>query len=151
MEIHENNKNHLNEFIQLNEAWIKKHFKIESSDIALSNNPSCIIENGGFIFSLVVNNSVVGVCALFHEGHDTYELARMAVTEEHQGKGYGKALINKCIEKAKELNAKKLYLISNTKLKPAISLYEKSGFKCKKLGQHPVYSRANIEMQYENT
>jgi len=150
MEIYENNRNHLNEFIQLNEEWISKYFQIEKSDIELANDPSIIINNGGYIFSLVENNNVVGVCALFNEGQGTYELARMAVTKNHQGKGYGKALITKCIEKAKELKARRLYLISNTKLKSAISLYEKCGFKCTKTGQHPVYSRANIEMQYEN-
>ena len=151
MEIHENNKHHLNSFIQLNEAWITKHFQIEQSDIELSNNPYSIIEKGGYIFSLIDNNQVVGVCALFNEGNGIYELARMAVAENYQGKGFGKALINKSIEKAKELNASKLYLISNTKLETAIALYKKHGFKAIKLGQHPVYSRANIVMQYENT
>jgi len=151
MEIHENNKNHLKSFIQLNEAWVTKHFEIEQSDIELSNNPYCVIENGGYIFSLTENNLVVGVCALFNEGKGTYELARMAVAETHQGKGYGKALIVKSIQKAKELNANKLFLISNTKLETAIALYRKYGFKTIKTGQHPVYSRANIVMQYENT
>lgn len=151
MEIHENNTNHLKEFIQLNEAWISKYFQIEQSDIELANNPSIIIDNGGYILSLVANNKVVGVCALFNDGQGVYELARMAVAENHQGKGYAKALINKSIKKAKELQANKLYLISNTKLKPAIALYKKYGFKTVRTGQHPVYSRANIEMQYENT
>ena len=151
MEIHENNKNHLKSFIQLNEAWVTKYFEIEQSDIELSNNPYGVIENGGYIFSLTENNLVVGVCALFNEGQGTYELARMAVAETHQGKGYGKALIVKGIQKAKELNANKLYLISNTKLETAIALYRKYGFKTIKTGQHPVYSRANIVMQYENT
>ena len=151
MEIHENNTNHLKEFIQLNEAWISKYFQIEQSDIELANNPSIIIDNGGYILSLVANNKVVGVCALFNDGQGVYELARMAVAENHQGKGYAKALINKSIKKAKELQANKLYLISNTKLKPAIALYKKYGFKTVRTGQHPVYSMANIEMQYENT
>jgi len=151
MEIHENNKNHLKSFIQLNEAWVTKYFEIEQSDIELSNNPYGVIENGGYIFSLTENNLVVGVCALFNEGKGTYELARMAVAETHQGKGYGKELIVKSIQKAKELNANMLYLISNTKLETAIALYRKYGFKTIKTGQHPVYSRANIVMQYENT
>jgi len=151
MEIYENEISHLKSFIQLNEAWIARYFEIEQADIELSNNPYNIIEKGGFIYSLVNNDTVVGVCALFNEGNGIYELARMAVDENHQGKGYGKALINKCIEKAKELNAIKLYLISNTKLETAISLYKKYGFNTIKTGQHPIYKRANIVMQYEST
>ena len=68
MKIHENNKEHLREFIRLNEEWITRYFSLEEADQELSANPSKIIENGGYIFSLVENGSVVGVCALFNEG-----------------------------------------------------------------------------------
>lgn len=150
MEIYENNTGHLDAFIQLNEAWISKYFELETSDFELASNPSVIIENGGYIFSLVDNNHiVVGVCALFNKGNGAFELARMAVTESHQGKGYGKALVLRSIEKAKELGTKRLYLLSNTKLERAIALYEQCGFQRTKYGPHPVYSRVDIEMQYE--
>jgi len=151
MKIHENNIEHLSDFIRLNEEWITKHFSIEEEDRKLATNPSKVIKNSGYIFSIVLENKVVGVCALFNEGDGVYELARMAVSPLFQGKGLGKELINSCILKAKLINAKKIYLISNTKLKAAIGLYKKSGFVTIQTGQHPVYSRANITMELKNT
>jgi len=145
--IHENNEDHLYDFIKLNEEWITKYFSLEEADRKLSDNPSIIIKNKGYIFSLVIDDKVVGVCALFNEGNGVFELARMAVSSSYQGRSLGKALIETCINKAKSLNAKKVYLLSNTNLKAAIGLYKKFGFKTVRTGQHPVYSRANIVME----
>jgi len=151
MEIHENNKKHLNDFIKLNEEWISRYFSIEETDRKLAANPYKIIENNGYIFSLVEKNKVIGVCALFNENNGVFELARMAVSPAHQGKGLGKALIEICLSKAREIKAKKIYLVSNTKLQSAIELYKKYGFVTIQTGQHPVYSRANIVMELKNT
>ena len=151
MKIHENNKDHLNDFIKLNEEWITMHFSLEEADKKLAKNPSIIIDEKGYIFSVVIENEVIGVCALFNEGKGIFELARMAVSAKYQGKGIGKELIKKCILKSQLINAKKVYLVSNTKLEPAIRLYKKHGFVTVQTGQHPVYARANIVMELKNT
>jgi N-acetylglutamate synthase-like GNAT family acetyltransferase len=52
----------------------------------------------------------------------------MAVTASFQGQGISKMLIEKCLIKAKELNAKKVFLYSNSQLVKAIALYKKYGF-----------------------
>ena len=148
MEVIENEKTYLVDFIRLNEEWISTYFEIEDVDRKLSANPYKIIENGGYILSLVSENNVVGVCALFNEGDGVFELARMAVSPLHQGKGFGQTLILHALAKLVEIGAKKVYLISNTKLEAAIALYKKHGFKTISEGQHPVYSRANIVMEY---
>jgi len=70
----------------------------------------------------------------------------MAVSKKYRGNGYGTILIKTCIQKLKDIKAKEVYLVSNTKLKPAITLYEKYGFKITKNTQHSAYSRANITM-----
>ena len=150
MKIHENNKEHLNDFIKLNEEWIYRYFSIEEADRKLAANPYKIIENNGYIFSIVEENEVIGVCALFNENNGVFELARMAVSPAHQGKGLGKALIETCISKAQEIKAKKIYLVSNTKLQSAVKLYKKSGFVTIQTGQHSVYSRANIVMELKH-
>ncbi|MDT8382780.1 MAG: GNAT family N-acetyltransferase [Gammaproteobacteria bacterium] len=146
MEIVENKSNYLNDFIRLNEAWISKYFQIEEIDRELAANPQKIIEGGGYIFSLIENNKVIGVCALFNEGNGIYELARMTIQKEHRGNGYGGKLLEACINKLRQIGAREVYLVSNTMLKSAISLYEKYGFKTTNIGQHPVYARANITM-----
>lgn len=147
MEVLENKIEYLNDFIHLNEEWIKRYFEIETVDKKLAANPQKVIDDGGFIFSLLIEEHVVGVCALFNNGNGCYELARMAVSPQYQGKGYGTILIQACFVKLKKINANSVHLISNTKLKSAISLYKKHGFKVVSEGPHPVYSRANIVMQ----
>lgn len=146
MKIVENKKSHLKDFIKLNEEWIKKYFEIEQIDRDLAKNPYIIIEKGGYVFSIIDDDNVVGVCALMNNDGGIYELARMAVANQYQGKGYGSLLIEACLKKLKDINAKKVYLVSNTKLETAISLYKKYGFKIVSTGQHPIYKRANIEM-----
>ena len=146
MEIVENESKYLNDFIRLNEEWITGYFQLEEIDRKLAANPQKVIDDGGYIYSLVSNNEVVGVCALFNEGNNVYELARMAVSPKYQGKGYGDKLINICLSKAKEIKANKIYLVSNTKLEAAIALYKKHGFRTVSTGQHAPYSRANITM-----
>lgn len=142
-----NEKQYLSEFIQLNEAWITHYFKLEDADIALANNPARIIEDGGYIFSLVENGHVVGVCALFKDDDAVFQLARMAVKKEYQGKGYGEALLSAAIAKLREIKASRVYLLSNTLLIPAINLYKKYGFTVFSMGQHPVYARCDIVME----
>ena len=143
-----NRREHLQDFIRLNEEWITTYFEIEDIDRKLAANPQKVIDDGGYIFSLVFENKVIGVCALFNNGNGVYELARMAVSPNHQGKGYGNQLISICLSKAKNIVAKKIVLVSNTKLSAAVSLYKKHGFKTISIEQHPVYSRANITMEY---
>lgn len=137
----------LDDFIRMNEAWITRHFRIEEADRLLAGNPAKLIEDGGFIFTLLAGSEVVGVCALFKDDDHTFQLARMAVAPEHQGKGYGDALMSAAIDKLREIKARRVYLLSNTILVPAISLYQKHGFTTISEGQHPVYARCNIVME----
>lgn len=137
----------LDNFIRLNEAWITRYFRIEEADRSLADNPAKIIEDGGFIFTLLMGNEVVGVCALFKDDDHTFQLARMAVALKHQGKGYGDVLMCAAIDKLREIKASRVYLLSNTILVPAISLYQKHGFITLSEGQHPVYARCNIVME----
>ena len=93
MEILENSLPHLDDFIRLNEQWITKYFALEAADRRLAENPVLVIEQGGVIFSLVENNQVLGVCALFHKDNGCYEFARMAVAEHARGRGLCDTLI----------------------------------------------------------
>ncbi len=145
--LYENNRDHLADFIRLNEEWISKYFKLEEADQALSQNPGKVIDDGGYIFSLLVDEEVVGVCALFYEGAAVYEIARMAVSPQYHGRGYGDILMKACLNKLNELRASRAYIVSNTKLEAAVALYKKHGFETIHLGEHPEYARANIVME----
>lgn len=145
--LHVNNQKHLPDFIRLNEQWITEHFAIESFDKVLAANPCSVIENGGYVFTITTGQAVAGCCALFRSEDGDYELARMAVDPNYRGKGLGRQLIDAALQKAIEVHARRVYLVSNTKLESAIALYKKTGFTTISLGQHPVYARANIVME----
>lgn len=146
MELLENGTEYLKDFVQLNEEWISRYFELESSDLAFRENPFIIVEEGGYIFTLVDAGEVLGVCSLLNKGEDSYELAKMAVAPKHQGKKYGHLLMQGVMDKLQDIGAKSVYLYSNTMLDPAISLYRKYGFETLSTGQHANYKRANIKM-----
>lgn len=136
-------------FKSLNEGWISTYFEMEETDYkALDNPKEYILDKGGKIFVALYNNEPLGVCALIKINDNNYdfELAKMAVSPKAQGKNIGFLLGKAAINKAKELGASKIYLESNTILKPAINLYYKLGFQ--KIAGHPTpYKRCNIQME----
>ena len=75
-----------------------------------------------------------------------FEIAKLAVDPEIRGVGIGEKILRAAIEKARELGAKKLFLESNTLLKPAIGLYRKLGF-IELQDYHPAYARGDIQME----
>ncbi|WP_163410285.1 GNAT family N-acetyltransferase [Flavobacterium ajazii] len=135
-------------FKDLNIEWISHYFEIEPSDLkALDHPQEYIIDKGGEIFTAISNDEVLGVCALVKSDNKDfdYELVKMAVSPKAQGKGIGLLLAESAIKWAAEKGASKIYLESSTKLKPAIKLYEKLGFKEIK-GVPSPYKRADIQM-----
>lgn len=136
-------------FRQLNEEWITTYFKMEAADYkALDHPDEYILSKGGHIFVALDGETPVGVCALIKMDDPVYnyELAKMAVSPLAQGKSVGFKLGSAIIEKARSLGANNVYLESNTILKPAISLYQKLGFK-KVAGRATPYERCNIQME----
>lgn len=140
-----------NAFKAMNEEWISTYFDIEDADRkALDNPKSYILDKGGKIFVALYNEEPVGVCALIKMDDPEYqfEMAKMAVSPAAQGKNIGWLLGQVIVDEAKKLGASKLYLESNTLLKPAINLYHKLGFK-KVVGRATPYARCNIQMELE--
>ena len=147
MKLHVNERSHCAKFIALNEQWITEHFAIEEVDRLLAADPFKFVGDGGYLFSLEIQDCVVVVCELFREAPDCFQLARMAVDPDSRGNGYGRVLMDAAIVKARESGGKKIFLLSNTRLESAIALYETSGFKVTASGQHPQYARCNIVME----
>lgn len=136
-------------FKELNVEWISTYFTMEEADYkALDNPQGYILDNGGYIFVALYEDKPVGVCALIKmkDPEYEYELAKMAVSPLAQGKSIGWLLGNAILDKARSLGAKKVYLESNTILKPAISLYHKLGFE-RVIGHSSPYERCNIQME----
>jgi len=58
----------------------------------------------------------------------TCELVKMYLLPEARGSGLGKMLIEKCLQQAKDLGFKKVYLETMPELKQALNVYAKFGF-----------------------
>ena len=137
-------------FYELNRKWIELYWELEPHDIEVLENPEKhILEKGGQRFVALYNGFPVGVCALCpmpEESVYDFELAKLAVNNSIRRKGIGHRLCDAVINRARELGGKTLFLESNTRLKPAIALYRKLGFK--ELPEyHPAYARGDIQME----
>lgn len=135
------------DFKNLNIEWLQKYFVVEPFDEQQLSNPETeILDKGGKIFFAKDGDRIVGTASLLKE-HDIYELAKMAVTEDYKGKGIGNLLMEHCIAEAKKLGTKKLMLISNRSLTPALTMYEKYGFKEVPIEEEMPCERGNIKME----
>lgn len=139
------------DFKRLNVEWLQKYFYVEEiDDQVLSNPEQYILEPGGSIFFAVLEEEVLGTAALIKQENNRYELSKMSVTDKYQGLGIGKKLAQAAIDKYLQLNdADCLFLESNSRLKPALKLYEKLGFVHKGKKQNSHYQRADVYMIYE--
>ena len=133
-------------FESLNRAWIEKYFWIEPIDLEVLQHPDQkILEAGGEILLAVVDSQAVGVVALKRVDETTFEFTKMAVDETHQGKKIGERLAIAAIAQARDKNAAKIILYSNTKLEAAINLYRKLGFV--EVDLDGPYKRSDIKME----
>lgn len=136
------------DFAELNYEWLNKYFTIEPHDTEMLEQPKeYIIDKGGEIFFAKIDNVVVGTVALIKIKDDYFELAKMAVTDKYKGYKIGHELMQVVIIYAKENGIKTLMLESNRKLKPALHLYEKFGFKEIHTNLDSPYARADIKME----
>ena len=136
-------------FKQLNLEWLDKYNLTESHDLMVLNDPKgTILDRGGFIWLAKAGDEIVGSAALMNEGHGIFELAKMCVAKDWQGKGISKTLIETCLKKAKEIGVKKLTLFSNHQLQTALKLYEKYGFKNVEVEDSP-FETADVKMELE--
>lgn len=147
IEIIEYRDEYAEEFRKLNLEWLDRYHLTESHDLMVLDDPrGTIIERGGAIFLAKAGSDIVGSAALMKDHEGVFELAKMGVTKEWRGKGISKLLIEKCLNKAKEINAKKISLFSNHQLTTAIKLYEKYGFKHIPVTDSP-FSTADVKME----
>ncbi|RUM32191.1 MAG: MarR family transcriptional regulator [Alteromonas sp.] len=134
-------------FKSLNVEWISKYWELEEPDFkALDDPEGYILNQSGVILIALDKGESIGCCALIKQADDTFELAKMAVSPKAQGKGVGLLLGKSIVERAKLMGLKRLYLESNSMLKPAVSLYEKIGFKHIKGASSP-YARCDVQME----
>jgi GNAT superfamily N-acetyltransferase len=139
---------YVQDFSKLNFEWLEKYFYIEEYDKKVLLDPqNYILKEGGYIFFALIGGEVVGTVALLKRENGIFELSKMAVTENYQGQRIGQKLMYACIDFAGRNGFVRLFLDSNTKLEPAITLYNKVGFREIPVPKDTPYERCNIRME----
>lgn len=135
------------EFKRLNVAWLQRYFRVEPIDEQVLGNPEQeILRGGGAILFARVQDRIVGTVALKPEHDGVFELTKMAVDEDFQGRGFGKRLLDAACDHAKALGAPRVILYSQRSLKAAVTMYAKYGFVEMPLTDKR-YSRCDIMME----
>lgn len=135
------------DFGRINYEWLHMYFKVEPHDYEILDAPkSYVVDRGGQIFFALCGGAVAGTVAMIKQGEGIYELSKMGVTPMYKGYGIGKALMEAAISYAKEQNATKVYLDSNSRLGPALGLYRSMGFKDVALDPNTPYERCDVRM-----
>jgi GNAT superfamily N-acetyltransferase len=138
-------------FYRINVEWLERYFSVEDVDRRMLSQPEkSVIEPGGAIVFALVDGEVIGTCALLKEAPGVFELSKMAVETGWRGIGAGRLLLDAAIAEFHKRRGKTLFLESNKKLGPALTLYESAGFvhqPAPRAGSH--YARADVYMTYE--
>ncbi len=137
-------------FKDLNYEWLQKYFEVETIDELILNDPYAkIIKKGGEIFFARINGEIIGTCAAIKIDRDTFELAKMAVTEKARGRQAGKKLALAVIGFAWSKKAKYVTLLTNSRLVEAVNLYKSLGFETIPEPEDHEYKRKVFKMRLE--
>lgn len=148
MEIINFDPKYAEDFKNLNIEWLEKYFWVEPHDEEVLGKPGkYIIEPGGNIFFVRENEKIIGTVALMKMEDGIFELTKMAVIPAAQGRNIGQKLMQHTLNFARSKGWKKLILYSNRKLKNAIHIYKKYGFKEIPIEENNPYVRGDIKLE----
>jgi GNAT superfamily N-acetyltransferase len=142
---------HAADFKRLNLEWLEGFGLLEDGDFKHLDHPrEGIIDKGGAILLAVEKGEVVGTCAIlpspYSSAPDVFEMVKLAVTRRAQGRGVGRALAIATIERAREMGATRIELLTASRLTAALRLYESLGFTYGPLPADPGYATTDTFM-----
>lgn len=147
MRIIEYDPSYKNSFIQFNTDWIVDNFGVlEQEDIETFEKIEEELEHGAMIYFAIEDDVPLAACMAKPMREGTWEICKLASNKHRAHKGCGSAVFEAAMEWAIKHGAKKLFLLSNRKLKPAIHIYEKYGFQEIKLNDYE-YVRGDIAFE----
>lgn len=118
-------------FYELAGPWLLQvlNGKLEEDDKFTLNHPEkAYLENGGFLFYAKYKSKIVGCVALKRLDEDTFEFAKLFIDPNFRKLGIATKLIERCISRCMENDAKELWLQTTMSMPQAHRLYYKLGF-----------------------
>lgn len=135
-------------FARLNREWLEQYSLLEAGDLKHLEHPrESILATGGDIFIALIGGVVVGTCAAVVHNPETVELAKLSVDGTMRRRGIGLQLTQTVIEWARRRGARRVILVSSTKLEGALRLYEGLGFEYGQVPADTGYETADIFME----
>ncbi|WP_194774267.1 GNAT family N-acetyltransferase [Pararhodonellum marinum] len=136
-------------FEAINKEWVEKYFELEPFDIRQLENPQeHILDKGGAIIFAKEGDNILGTVGITPQGDGVFEMVKMGVKPEAQGKKVGLFLGEAILDIARQMGGKKVILYSSTKLEKALNLYRKLGFR-EMVPECGVYARCDIKMEID--
>lgn len=147
MEILEYDSKYKDSFIQFNTDWIVDNFGcLEKEDVETFAKIEEDLTNGAMIYFAVENDVPLATCMAKPMNGETWEICKLGSNKYREHKGSGSAVFEAAMKWATDHGAKRLFILSNRKLKPAIHIYKKFGFKEIKLDDYE-YVRGDIAFE----
>lgn len=135
-------------FIDFNTDWIISNFgTLEKHDLETFAHIDENIEKGGMIFIALQDNIPAATCMTVPIDKYTWEICKLGSNKNILHPGAGSAVFCSAMEWALNHGAIRLFILSNSKLKPALHIYKKYGFKEIKLDNYE-YARGDIAFEY---
>ena len=136
------------DFVRLNRDWLVLGSFLEPADeVYLAAPREKIVDIGGEVFFALLGGDVVGTAAAIPHSADVFELGKLSVAPEVQGRGLGRQLTEAVIAFARERHAARVVLTSSTRLTAAVSLYKSLGFEERDCPAGFGYETADVYME----
>lgn len=149
MNVIEYQEKYKKDFIQLNTGWIEDNFgSLEAEDIDTFNHIEESLAEGAMIYFALEEGNVLATCMTKPlDKNGTWELCKLGSNKHLQHKGAGSAVFQAAMDWAVQHGANRLFILSNSRLKAALHIYEKYGFREIKLEDYE-YARGDIAFEY---
>lgn len=135
-------------FIDFNTDWIVSNFGfLEKHDKETFEKIDEEMEAGAMIFFAVEDDIALATCMAMPLEGTTWELCKLGSNKNIPHKGAGSAVFEASMKWALDNGAERIFILSNSKLKPALHIYEKYGFREIKLDDYE-YVRGDIAFEY---
>jgi putative acetyltransferase len=141
-------REHAEQFAQLNREWLEAYGLMEpANEEQLADPRAYFLDRGGQIFVAVNDDNVIGTCAIVPHGVDEFEVAKLTVSPAFRGQGIARRLVERCLAYARERGARRVVLVSNSRLHTALRLYESFGFERRPAPGAKEYEHQDVYME----